>query len=124
MKYSILVGIGAGITVAIIAVVMMMQAPTEKYSISLDPFIDPQILVTNSHVTVQNTGQEPLTNVRVDYGDGSKPDILPILNPGEKVILSPPTDNSLQSVTVTTDQGISVTKPYRSAPKMVGMMGS
>ena len=124
MKNGVLVGIGAGVAVAIIAIVLIMQTPSEKYSISLDPFIDPQTLVTNTHVTVQNTGQEPLTNVRVDYGDGSKPDILPVLNPGEKVILSPPSDNSLQSVTVTTDEGISVTKPYRSAPKMVGMMGS
>ncbi len=119
-----MIGICAGAAVAIVAIILIVQTPSEKYSISLDPFIDPQTLVTNTHVTVQNTGREPLTNVRVDYGNGSKPDILPVLNPGEKVILSPPSDNALQYVTVTTDQGISVTKPYRSAPKMVGMMGS
>ena len=119
-----MIGIGAGVAVAIIAIVLILQTPSQEYSISVDPFVDPQTLVTNTHVTVQNTGRAPLTNVRVDYGDGSKPDILPVLNPGERVFLSPPTDNSLQSVTVTTDQGISITKPYRSAPKMVGMMGS
>ncbi len=122
MKKGILIGICAGI--AVVAIVLIIETPSEKYSISLDPFIDPQTLVTNTHVTVQNTGSQPLTNVRVDYGGGSKPDILPVLNPGEKVILSPPSDNPLQSVTVTTDEGISVTKSYRSAPKMVGMMGS
>jgi hypothetical protein len=124
VKKGILAGISAGVAVAIVAIILVVQTPSEKYSLSLDPFIDPQPLVTNTHVTVQNTGREPLTNVRVDYGGGSKPDILPILNPGEKVILSPPSDNSLQSVTVTTNEGVSVTKPYRSAPKMVGMMGS
>lgn len=124
MKKGVIAGISGGAVVAIAAAVIFLSTPHEKYSISLDPFVDPQTLVTNSHVTVQNTGIEALTNVRVDYGDGSKPDIIPILSPGEKVILSPPSDNNLQQVTVTTDQGITITKPYRSAPKMVGMMGS
>ncbi len=117
-------GIGGATAVAITITVVFMITPHEKYSIYLDPFIDQQPLVTNTHVTVQNTGSESLTNVRVDYGNGSKPDMIPVLNPGEKVILSPPSDNPLQQVTVTTDQGLVVTKPYRSAPKMVGMMGS
>jgi hypothetical protein len=124
VKKGVIAGISGGAVVAIAAAVIFLSTPHEKYSISLDPFVDPQTLVTNRHVTVQNTGIEALTNVRVDYGDGSKPDIIPILNPGEKVILSPPSDNNLQQVTVTTDQGITITKPYRSAPKMVGMMGS
>lgn len=124
MKKGVLAGIGGGAAVAITIAVIFMITPHEKYSIYLDPFIDQQPLVTDTHVTVQNTGIEPLTNVRVDYGSGSKPDIIPVLNPGEKVILSPPSDNPLQQVTVTTDQGLAVTKPYRSAPKMVGMMGS
>jgi hypothetical protein len=116
--------ISAGVLVAIVIVVLFVTQPTEKYSLSLDPFIDQQTLVTDTHVTIQNTGREPLTNVRVDYGDGSKPDIIPVLNPGEKRFLSPPSNSNLQQVTVTTDEGISITKPYRSAPKMVGMMGS
>jgi len=116
-------GISAGVIVAIVVIIFFAK-PAEKYSIFLDPFIDQQPLVTNTHVTVQNTGSEPLTNVRVDYGDDSKPDIIPVLNPGEKEILSPPPNSNLQQVTVTTDEGISITKPYRSAPKMVGMMGS
>lgn len=107
-----------------VILVYVEQKSSEKYAIFLDPFIDKQPLVINTHVTVQNTGSEPLTNVRVDYGGGSKPDVLPVLDPGEKVILSPPTENDLASVTVTTDEGIKVTKEYRSAPKMVGMMGS
>ena len=123
MNKVTIAGISAGVIVAIVVIVFFVK-PAEKYSIFLDPFIDQQPLVTDTHVTVQNTGSEPLTNVRVDYGDGSKPDIIPVLNPGEKEILSPPSNNNLQQVTVTTDEGISITKPYRSAPKMVGMMGS
>lgn len=124
MKKGIIAGISISVVIAIVFVVFFALTPTEKYSVSVDPFMDPQTLVTNSHVTVQNTGSEPLTNVRVDYGSGSKPDVIPILNPGERVFLSPPSDNNLNSVTVTTDEGISITKPYRTAPKMVGMMGS
>ena len=124
VKKAAIASISAGVAVAIVLVIFFVAKPTERYSLSLDPFIDQQALVTNSHVTVQNTGSEPLTNVRVDYGDDSKPDIIPVLNPGDKLILSPPSNSNLEQVTVTTDQGISVTKPYRSAPKMVGMMGS
>ena len=123
MNKITIAGISAGVIVAIVVIVFFAK-PAEKYSIFLDPFIDQQPLVTNTHVTVQNTGSEPLTNVRVYYGDDSKPDIIPVLNPGEKEILSPPPNSNLQQVTVTTDEGISITKPYRSAPKMVGMMGS
>ncbi|TLY08356.1 MAG: hypothetical protein E6K83_03100 [Thaumarchaeota archaeon] len=123
MNKITIAGISAGVIVAIVVIIFFAK-PAEKYSIFLDPFIDQQPLVTNTHVTVQNTGSEPLTNVRVDYGDDSKPDIIPVLNPGEKEILSPPPNSNLQQVTVTTDEGISITKPYRSAPKMVGMMGS
>ena len=123
MNKVTIAGISAGAIVTIVVIVFFAK-PAEKYSIFLDPFIDQQPLVTNTHVTVQNTGSEPLTNVRVDYGDDSKPDIIPVLNPGEKEILSPPSNSNLQQVTVTTDEGISITKPYRSAPKMVGMMGS
>jgi len=124
MKKGIIVAISSGTAITVVMLVIFLQIPSQKYSVYLDPFMDPQTLVTNTHVTVQNTGSQPLTNVRVDYGNGSRPDMIPVLNPGEKVILSPPSDNPLNSVTVTDDQGVSVTKSYRSAPKMVGMMGS
>ncbi len=54
--------------------------------IFLDPFKDKQPLVIEIHVTVKNVGKEYLTNVKVDYGGSSKPDIIPLLKPGEKVI--------------------------------------
>lgn len=125
MRKSFLAAICGGVaTVGIIVAMFIIQGPTEEYAIFLDPFKDKQSLVTDTHVTVQNVGKEPLTNVKVDYGGTSKPDIIPMLKPGEKVILSPSAGSDLQEVTVTTDQGVNVTKPYRTPINMPGMMGS
>ena len=125
MKKGFLAAICGGIaTIAISVIFLIVQGPTEEYAIFLDPFKDKQSLVTDTHVTVKNVGKETLTNIKVDYGGNSKPDIIPILKPGEKVILSPSAGSDLQEVTVTTDQGINVTKPYRTPINMPGMMGS
>ncbi|MBI1828409.1 MAG: hypothetical protein HY222_07615 [Thaumarchaeota archaeon] len=125
MRKGFLVAICGGVlTVVIVVILLIEQGPTEKYAIFLDPFKDKQPLVIEIHVTVQNVGKESLTNVKVNYGGSSKPDIIPLLKPGEKVILSPSAGSDLQEVTVTTDQGISITKPYRIPINMPGMMGS
>lgn len=125
MKKEFIAAIGGGIVAVTIAIILLIiQGPTEQYAIFLDPFKDKQPLVTDTHVTVQNVGREPLTNVTVNYGGSSKPDLIPLLKPGEKVILSPPAGSDLQEVTVTTDQGVKVTKPYRTPINMPGMMGS
>ena len=96
---------------------------TQDYEVDLDPFKDPQNLFVTARVMVQNIGAKPLTNVVVNFGDG---DVLALgtMTPGQKIILSPPQDNSLVQVKLTADNGISVTKPYRIPPKMPGMMGS
>jgi len=60
--------------------------------------------------------------VIIDY-DGYI-DKIPVLKPGQKLIMSPPTGNKLEKVTVTTDEGINRTMPYRLPIKMPGMMGS
>ena len=125
MKKGFLAAICGGIViVAIVVILLIVQGPTEEYAIFLDPFKDKQPLVTDTHVTVQNIGKEPLTNIKVDYGGNSKPDIIPLLKPGEKIILSPSVGSDLQQVTVTTDQGVHITKPYRTPINMPGMMGS
>ena len=96
---------------------------TQDYEIDVDPFKDPQNLFVTARVMIQNTGAKPLTNVVVNFGNGqSQP--LGTLDPGKKVILSPPQDNSLDQVVVTADNGIVVIKEYRVPPKMPGMMGS
>jgi len=125
--YSILIFVGiAG--VAMIGVIIALDISkiaiaTQDYDIYVDPLIDDQNLFVMARVTIQNTGSQPLTNVRVNFGSG---DILELgtMDAGERIILSPPPDNELQFVMVTADPDIFVSKAYRTPPKMVGMMGS
>jgi hypothetical protein len=62
----------------------------------------------------------------VNYGgNGNKTsEKIASLLPGEKVLLSPPENSPLKSVTVTTDQGLIITKGYRTPIKIPGMMGA
>lgn len=120
--------IGGVAAIAVIGVIIAFSLSkgiisTQDYEIDVDPFKDPQNLFVTARVMIQNTGGKPLTNIVVNFGDG---DVQPLgtLDPGQKVILSPPQDNSLLQVVVTADNGIAVTKEYRIPPKMVGMMGS
>ncbi len=96
---------------------------SQEYDLFVDPIIDKQNLFTTGRVTIQNTGSQPLTNVVVNFGDG---DIIELgsIAPREKLIVSPPSDNSMRFVQVSADQDVFVSKAYREPPKMVGMMGS
>ena len=116
---------GASVAVALILVFFLLSIPTKDFAIDIDPLKDNQNLFSTSRVTVANIGRMTLTNVVVDYGGGGKNAIEKIssLSPGEKILLSPPA-NSTQSVTVTADQGVKVTKAYRTPLKIPGMMGS
>ena len=123
MKAGIIAAISGGVIVVIAAAIFLIMPPSQtKYEIRLDPFKDPQDLFTTARVTIQNTGNAPLTNVLVDYGGYI--DKISLLKPGEKLILSPPQGNKLVQVTVTSDEGIHKTMPYRLPIKMPGMMGS
>lgn len=123
MKVSLIAACIAGAAVvALIVMIYVTQVPTAEYSIFVDPFKDPQDLFTTARVTIQNNGNAPLTNVIIDY-DGYT-DKIPVLKPGQKLILSPPMGNAFEKVTVTSDEGIHVTMPYRLPTKMPGMMGS
>jgi hypothetical protein len=73
--------------------------------------------------TIQNTGSEPLTNVRVNFGDGDTLD-LGIIKMGQKIIVSPPPEESMQFVMISADNDVFVSKSYSEMPKMVEMMGS
>ena len=96
---------------------------TQDYAISVDPIKDNQYLFSTARVMVTNTGKLPLTNIVVNYGSG-KVDKLASLSPGENAMLSPPQNSTLNSVTVTADHGIIITKDYRTPLKIPGMMGS
>ena len=124
---NILIGCGIGGAIAVIILVITMAFPgstvTSDNSILVDPTKEKQSLFVIARVMIQNTGNQPLTNITIDYGDGDK-DFIPILKPGKTIILSPPDGNSLQFVRVTADSDIDVYKAYREPVAMPGMMGS
>jgi hypothetical protein len=103
--------------------IVKMSIPIQDYDIFVDPIIDKQNLFDIGRVTIQNTGLKPITNIHVNFGDGDTLD-LKILEPGDKILLSPPSENSMEYVMVSADNEIFVSKAYRAPPKMVGMMGS
>ena len=116
--------IGGGAAVVIVFLFFsVFAASTQDYAINVDPIKDNQYLFNTIRVAITNTGKLPLTNIVVNYG-GNAVDKLTSLLPGEKVLLSPPENSSLKSVTVTADHGLAVTKDYRTPFKTPGMMGS
>ncbi|MGQ0605638.1 MAG: hypothetical protein ACT4OD_01615 [Candidatus Nitrosotenuis sp.] len=124
-KFFIILGVA---TIAIIGTVLGFSLTkgtiaTQDYQIDVDPFKDPQNLFVTARVMIQNIGAKPLTNVMVNFG-GGQTQSLGTIEPGKKIILSPPQDNPLDQVVVTADNGIAVVKSYRIPPKMPGMMGS
>ena len=127
LSKNILVGCGIGGAAVIIILVVTMAFPgsttTSDSSILVDPTKEKQKLFILARVMIQNTGNNPLTNITIDYGGGAK-DFIPILKTGKTIILSPPDGNSLQFVRVTADGGIDVYKAYREPVAMPGMMGS
>ena len=127
LSKNVLIGCGIGGVTVIIILVITMAFPgpttTSDSSILVDPTKEKQSLFLLARVMIQNTGDQSLTNLTIDYGDGDK-DFIPTLMPGKTIILSPPNDNSLQFVRVTADGGIDIYKAYREPIAMPGMMGS
>lgn len=126
-QYSILIAICIGI-IGIMAIVfgldiLKFSVPTQEYDIFVDPIIDKQNLFVTGRITIQNTDSQPLTNIHVNFGAGDTLDIK-TLKSGQKIILSPPSDNPMEFVMIDADNDIFVNKAYRELPKMVGMMGS
>jgi len=124
---NILIGCGIGGAATIIILVISTAFPSsitiDDNSIMVDPTKEKQSLFLLARVMIQNTGDQSLTNLTIDYGGGDK-DFIPTLKPGKTIILSPPDGNSLQFVRVTADGGIDVYKAYREPVAMPGMMGS
>lgn len=122
-----ILGLGIGVIGVLVVVVSLSLSKgvfsTEEYDIFVDPFKDEQDLFVMARVTIQNTGNKPLTNVKANFGGGDIQE-LGTLQPGQKILLSPPPDNPMEYVMVSSDEGIFVTKAYRIPTKMPGMMGS
>jgi len=127
ITYKILLWGGVGV-IAILGIVVGLSVSKgvisfEEYEIFVDPFKDKQDLFVMARVTIQNVGNQPLTNVRANFGGGDIQE-LGTLTPGQKILISPPPDNAMEFVMVTADEGIFVNKAYRIPIKMPGMMGS
>ncbi len=126
-QYTVIIGIGVGAIVIMGIIfgmdILKLSVSTQDYDIFVDPVLDKQSLFVMGRVTIQNTGSEALTNVRVNFGDGDTLD-LGTMKTGQKIIVSPPNENSMQFVMVSADNDVFVSKAYREMPKMVGMMGS
>lgn len=125
--YNLLLLVGIGV-IAVLGIVVGLSVSkgiisSEEYAISVDPFKDEQDLFVMARVTIQNVGNQPLTNVRANFGGGDIQE-LGTLTPGQKIIVSPPNENEMEFVMVTANEGILVNKAYRTPPKMPGMMGS
>jgi|SRR5688500_2868409 archaellum component FlaF (FlaF/FlaG flagellin family) len=92
------------------------------FDLEIDALKEEQSLFTHTRVTITNTGKQPLTNINVNYGNTSE--TVSRLDPGHSYPLSPPAGSNLDRIIVTSDQGINITKEYRTPIKMPGMMGS
>ena len=96
---------------------------SEDYNLDIDPLKDEQNLFSTARVALSNTGKLPLTNVVINYG-GQSTESIESISPGQKLLLSPPENVPLDFVTVTTSEGLNLTKTYRTPIKLPGMMGS
>jgi len=126
-QYTAIICLGIGVIVItgiIFGVdVLKLSVPVQEYDIFVDPILDKQSLFVMGRVTIQNTGSQPITNLHVNFGAGDTLDIK-ILKVGQKIIVSPPSENPMEFVMIYADDDIFVNKAYREMPKMVGMMGS
>lgn len=122
MSLAVVAAIAGGIVAAAFIALYASTIPTKDYSLSVDAMKDQQSLFTNARVVLTNTGKLELTNVVINYGNGTE--TVGAIPPGTKVIRSPPDGAPLDSVTVTADNGIKVIQNYRTPIKLPGMIGS
>lgn len=121
--FLIIIVTGIVLISVFLAANFLPMIPMSEYSISVDPIIVKDEMGTETHVTIKNTGMSELTNIVVHYGGTAKSDIIPTLTPGEKISLSPPEGSELVQVRVTADQGIDITKEYRT-PASASFVGN
>ena len=114
-------GIAAGGAAILVMFLSLQQYSSEEYALDVDAFRDQADVIGFSRVILTNIGQSTLTNIVVDFGDHRE--TLPKLTPGQKIMVSPKDGTQPDHVTVTADNGIHITKQFRSAPKAPGMIG-
>jgi hypothetical protein len=118
----IMVAAVIALAATLITILIISIMPTRDYSIEVDAMKDEQSLFVNARIVLTNTGRQPLTDVVVYYGNRNE--VIKMINPGEKIYLSPPEGSRLDVVEVTANEGINMTKEYRKPIKLPGMIGS
>ena len=114
-------GVAAGGAAILVMFLSLQQYSSEEYALDVDAFRDQADVIGFSRVILTNIGHSTLTNIVVDFGDHRE--TLPKLTPGQKIMVSPKDGTQPDHVTVTADNGIHITKQFRSAPKAPGMIG-
>ena len=125
MKFQIIylaIGIISIILVTIFIFNNSIFSHKNEFDLEIDALKEEQSLFTHTRATITNTGKQPLTNIQVNYGN--KSETVRNLEPGQSYPLSPPAGSDLQRIIVTSEQGINITKEYRTPIKIPGMMGS
>ena len=125
MKFQLIyIAIGI-ISITIVTIFIFNNSIFSKkndFDLEIDALKEEQSLFTHTRATITNTGKQPLTNIKVNYGN--KSETVRNLEPGQSYPLSPPAGSDLQRIIVTSEQGINITKEYRTPIKIPGMMGS
>lgn len=85
---------------------------TPDYRLEVDPINTPGDTGSWSRIVLSNTGRMALTNLTISM-NGSVIQKLDMLEPGETTSISPDAEK-LGAVTVTTSEGLSVTKEFRT----------
>jgi hypothetical protein len=125
MKFKIIylaIGIIPIILVTIFIFNNIIFSNKNEFDLDIDALKEEQSLFTHTRATITNTGKQPLTNIKINYGN--KSETVQNLEPGQSYPLSPPAGSDLQRIIVTSEQGINITKEYRTPIKIPGMMGS
>jgi hypothetical protein len=104
---------------------LVISIPTRNHSLEVDALKDPESLLVNSRVVLKNSGMQPLNDVTIVYDNNIKLyEKITTINPGETIILSPPSEASLNNVNIKTREGLDINKEFRSPIKLPGMIGS
>lgn len=104
---------------------VITSIPSQKYSLNVDAIKDPESLFVNSRVILKNTGLNTIDNINIIYDNNTKYITkISSLDPGQTVIISPPIGAELKNLQLTSQEGISINKDFRSPMKLPGMMGS
>jgi hypothetical protein len=108
------------IPIAIAVVILVLIVPTlvmvPNYRIEVDA-MKVQDLVQISNVRITNTGKLPVTGLSVNMG-GVDIQFFDKLEPGKTIWISPRAE-TLETITVSTREGVFVTKDFREPISMV-----